>query len=90
MLRGSYGNPLIRCFSERMMIVNKIAKKQISLYTKIVTYKSLSTMRRVKTMEKEYKIIEAIEVLQKNKPHGKTILIKGSNGIKLSTVIDYL
>ena len=47
-------------------------------------------MRRVKTMEKEYKIIEAIEVLQKNKPHGKTILIKGSNGIKLSTVIDYL
>ena len=65
MLRGSYGNPLIRYFSERMMIVNKIAKKQISLYTKIVTYKSLSTMRRVKTMEKEYKIIEAIEVLQK-------------------------
>lgn len=32
----------------------------------------------------------AIEVLQKNKPHGKTILIKGSNGIKLNTVIDYL
>ena len=31
-----------------------------------------------------------IEVLQKSKPHGKTILIKGSNGIKLSTVIDYL
>ena len=31
-----------------------------------------------------------IEALQKNKPHGKTILIKGSNGIKLSTVIDYL
>ena len=31
-----------------------------------------------------------IEALQKSKPHGKTILIKGSNGIKLSTVIDYL
>ena len=31
-----------------------------------------------------------IEALQNNKPHGKTILIKGSNGIKLSTVIDYL
>lgn len=31
-----------------------------------------------------------IEVLQTNKPHGKTILIKGSNGIKLNTVIDYL
>ena len=31
-----------------------------------------------------------IEAIQKNKPHGKTILIKGSNGIKLSTVIDYL
>lgn len=31
-----------------------------------------------------------IEVLQKSKPHGKTILIKGSNGIKLNTVIDYL
>lgn len=31
-----------------------------------------------------------IEVLQKNKPHEKTILIKGSNGIKLNTVIDYL
>lgn len=31
-----------------------------------------------------------IEVLQKNKPQEKTILIKGSNGIKLNTVIDYL
>ena len=31
-----------------------------------------------------------IEVLQKNKPHEKTILIKGSNGIKLNTLIDYL
>lgn len=31
-----------------------------------------------------------IATLQKNKPGGKTILIKGSNGIKLSTVVDYL
>ncbi|WP_294605446.1 UDP-N-acetylmuramoyl-tripeptide--D-alanyl-D-alanine ligase [uncultured Bacteroides sp.] len=31
-----------------------------------------------------------IEVLQKSRPHGKTILIKGSNGIKLNTVVDYL
>lgn len=31
-----------------------------------------------------------IEALKASKPHGKTILIKGSNGIKLSTVIDYL
>lgn len=31
-----------------------------------------------------------IAELEKNKPHESTILIKGSNGIKLSTVIDYL
>ena len=31
-----------------------------------------------------------IAELQKNKPCGKTILIKGSNGIKLDTVVDYL
>lgn len=31
-----------------------------------------------------------IAALQKDKPHGKTILIKGSNGIKLSSVVDYL
>lgn len=31
-----------------------------------------------------------IAELEKNKPHGYTILIKGSNGIKLSTVIDHL
>lgn len=31
-----------------------------------------------------------IATLQKNKPCGKTILIKGSNGIKLNTVVDYL
>lgn len=31
-----------------------------------------------------------IAELQKNKPTGKMILIKGSNGIKLSTVVDYL
>lgn len=31
-----------------------------------------------------------VEVLKENKPHGKTILIKGSNSIKLNTVIDYL
>lgn len=31
-----------------------------------------------------------IEVLKQSKPHGKTILIKGSNGIRLNTVIDYL
>ena len=31
-----------------------------------------------------------ITELQKNKPNGKTVLIKGSNGIKLSTVIEYL
>lgn len=31
-----------------------------------------------------------IAELQKNKPCGKTILIKGSNGIKLNTVVDYL
>ena len=30
------------------------------------------------------------EALKQDKPHGKTILIKGSNGIKLSTVVDYL
>lgn len=31
-----------------------------------------------------------IEALKQDKPHGKTILIKGSNGIKLGTVVDYL
>jgi UDP-N-acetylmuramoyl-tripeptide--D-alanyl-D-alanine ligase len=31
-----------------------------------------------------------IAALQKNKPCRKTILIKGSNGIKLNTVVDYL
>ena len=31
-----------------------------------------------------------IAELEKNKPHGCTILIKGSNGIKLSTVVDHL
>jgi len=31
-----------------------------------------------------------ITALQENKPCGKTILIKGSNGIKLSSVADYL
>lgn len=31
-----------------------------------------------------------IAELQKDEPHGKMILIKGSNGIKLSTIIDYL
>lgn len=31
-----------------------------------------------------------IAALQENKPCGKTILIKGSNGIKLSSVADYL
>lgn len=31
-----------------------------------------------------------IDELQKNKPAGKMILIKGSNGIKLSTVVEYL
>lgn len=31
-----------------------------------------------------------IEALKADKPHGKTILIKGSNGIRLSTVTDYL
>lgn len=31
-----------------------------------------------------------IAELQRNKPCGKTILIKGSNGIRLSTVVDYL
>ena len=31
-----------------------------------------------------------IEVLKQSKPHGKTIPIKGSNGIRLNTVIDYL
>lgn len=31
-----------------------------------------------------------IEALKKEKPCGKTILIKGSNGIKLNTVVDYL
>ena len=31
-----------------------------------------------------------IAALQKNKPCGKTILIKGSNGIKLNMVVDYL
>lgn len=31
-----------------------------------------------------------IKALKEHKPHNKTILIKGSNGIKLSTVIDYL
>lgn len=31
-----------------------------------------------------------IAALQADKPCGKTILIKGSNGIKLSTVVDYL
>lgn len=31
-----------------------------------------------------------IAELRKNKPCGKTILIKGSNGIKLNTVTDYL
>ncbi|WP_291528720.1 UDP-N-acetylmuramoyl-tripeptide--D-alanyl-D-alanine ligase [Bacteroides sp. UBA939] len=31
-----------------------------------------------------------IDALKQNKPHGKTILIKGSNGIKLNTVVDYL
>jgi len=35
----------------------------------------------------EYAVIAA---LQKRKPCGKTILIKGSNGIKLNTVVDYL
>ena len=31
-----------------------------------------------------------IEALKQEKPTGKTILIKGSNGIRLSTVVDYL
>lgn len=31
-----------------------------------------------------------IAELQKKKPNGKTILIKGSNGIKLSTIVEYL
>ena len=31
-----------------------------------------------------------INALQADKPHGKTILIKGSNGIKLSSIVDYL
>lgn len=31
-----------------------------------------------------------INALQANKPTGRTILIKGSNGIKLSTIVDYL
>lgn len=31
-----------------------------------------------------------IQALQAEKPHGKTILIKGSNGIKLSSLVDYL
>lgn len=33
---------------------------------------------------------EVIEALKSNSPQGKTILIKGSNGIKLSSVVDYL
>lgn len=33
---------------------------------------------------------ELIKVLQDNKPTNCTILIKGSNGIKLSTIVDYL
>ena len=31
-----------------------------------------------------------IEHLKADKPHGKTILIKGSNGIRLSSVVEYL
>lgn len=31
-----------------------------------------------------------IDVLKRDKPRGRTILIKGSNGIKLNTLIDYL
>ena len=31
-----------------------------------------------------------IAEIQREKPNGKTILIKGSNGIKLSTVVEYL
>jgi UDP-N-acetylmuramoyl-tripeptide--D-alanyl-D-alanine ligase len=31
-----------------------------------------------------------IAELQREKPCGKTILIKGSNGIKLSSVVEYL
>lgn len=31
-----------------------------------------------------------ITALQQQKPQGKTILIKGSNGIKLSSIVDYL
>ncbi len=33
---------------------------------------------------------EVIQELASNKPQGYTILIKGSNGIKLSMVTDYL
>lgn len=33
---------------------------------------------------------ELIEELQAHKPQGATILVKGSNGIKLNTVVDYL
>ena len=33
---------------------------------------------------------ELIQALQKDKPKGHTILIKGSNGIKLSSIVDYL
>lgn len=34
--------------------------------------------------------LEVIKVLQNQKPTNCTILIKGSNGIKLSTIVDYL
>ncbi len=39
---------------------------------------------------REKMLQEVIQELASNKPQGYTILIKGSNGIKLSMVTDYL
>ncbi len=90
--------------SHKMLILGdmrELGTESANEHQKIVNYISSCNFDKVWLVGEQFiaakhsfqtfpNVLEVIKELETNKPKGYTILIKGSNGIKLSSTVDYL
>lgn len=81
--------------------MRELGSESLSEHQKIVDYLKESNFEKVWLVGEQFAAVqhsfmtyanvqEVIKKLEADKPRGYTILIKGSNGIKLSSTVDYL
>ena len=103
-MRASIGNFYKMKADHKMLILGdmrELGKDSAEEHQKVVDYLEECGLRDVVLVGEQFAATRhtcppypdaptLIEHLKADKPHGKTILIKGSNGIRLSSVVEYL